>query len=176
MNGEVIDLTMEDMPVCNLKLSFEMVNGLLVEVEEEMGDCRDVDTEIDEMDVENGEMDDDPISANQNVLLALSADPFQDRRMRRIKVNIISEMYTHNKECPLCNTDTAEENRCVASCAHAFCIPCLNNWEDDLLAKSNHLYRKNVACPVCHQYIDDIIEFSSENNDSVIQFSSRRSM
>lgn len=169
MNREVIDLTMDDMPVCNLKLSFEMVNGLLVE----MGDCRDMDTEIDEMDMEVD--DDDPFSANQNVLVhvPLSADPFQDRRMRRIKVNIIGEMYTHNKECPLCNTDTVEENRCVASCAHAFCIPCLNNWEDDLIAKSNHLYRKNVSCPVCHQYIDDIIEFSSENNDSVIKFSSR---
>jgi hypothetical protein len=130
MNGEVIDLTKEDIPLRDLKLTFIMVNGVLVEVD-------------------------------------------NDRRIPRIKVNLIREMFIQNKECPLCFTDTVEENRCVATCAHAFCIPCLKNWEDELIAKSNYPYRRPIACPVCHKHINDIIEYSSEKNYSVIQFSPR---
>lgn len=186
MNREVIDLTNDDMPVRNLKLSFELVGDELVEMGEDSDS--DVDTVIDEVEdnlfINLGVLNRNPLNhyrrneylplrfVNPNVFANVPqlADRFLDHlplrsRLNRTPVNL-EDIETNNTNCPVCFTDTEEQTRCVTNCAHAFCMQCLKNWEDILIANG-----KPFTCPCCRDpihtvYVNHAITRIKLNEDS----------
>jgi hypothetical protein len=178
MNGEVIDLTMDDMPVSNLKLSFELVGDELVEMDNEDSD---VDTEIDEEEEEEANMFIIPGILNRtpfhrqngyriyphdmphgyfpfryaNAPQLADRFPYQQypdlrSRLNRTPVNL-EDIQHKNTNCPICFTETEMKSRGVTNCSHAFCIPCLNHWEDQQIAGG-----KPFTCPCCRDPIDKV--------------------
>jgi hypothetical protein len=78
-------------------------------------------------------------------------------RMGRIPVDLEC-MHVDDLKCSICFAETNLADRCVTNCHHAYCIPCLERWEDKTIVSLH-----SFTCPNCRGVIRDVFVNSARS-------------
>lgn len=78
-------------------------------------------------------------------------------RMGRIPVDLEC-MRVDDVKCSICFAETNLADRCVTNCQHAYCISCLQSWEDKTIVSLH-----SFSCPNCRGVIRDVFVNSARN-------------
>lgn len=78
-------------------------------------------------------------------------------RMGRIPVDLEC-MRVDDVKCSICFAETNLTDRCVTNCHHAYCISCLESWENKTIVSLH-----SFTCPNCRGVIRDVFVNSARN-------------